>query len=328
MMLNSSHHWRLQIIILISFFLINIPFFKFIKQTSATIVDDNNINNDLGDLDLYKIIWKGPLLGEMKDKYSEVDNIINISTNNKERYKCIVPDNGDQLNFDTSAKNSSMEEEKNKSPINILEPLLKSNYCSYKFELFWVYELCHGKFLRQYHEESAKYKSKITQEYYLGRIEPEQIKLHEEEYDNEMKELERTGASRPTILVNGHYKPYVRFNMTGGTKCDLTKNNRLAKVIYVCNEEPKHELYSIKEISTCEYEAIVLSPLLCQHKDFKQDTTTQHEINCYSLEGSPRKPSKLIEADEEDEMKNGNRRRGIAYFQGRTLIIDADLILS
>lgn len=301
--------WRLHIVFSIG--LLIIPSIIFTADS-----------NDLGDLDFYKIVWKGPLV--TSENFDE-ENVINISLKNKDRYKCIVPDNIDQLNFDSSAKNSSSTQV-SISPIQVLEPLLKSNSCSYKIELFWVYELCHGKFIRQYHEETTQYKAKITQEYFLGRIDEEQIKAHEEAYEKETLELERTGQSRPTILVNGHYKPYVIFNMTGGTKCDLTQRNRVTKVIYVCNEEPKHELYSFKEISTCEYEAIVLSPLLCQHKDFKVDTNTQHEIKCYSIDGSPKRPLKSIDPDEEED--NAKKRRSVAYFQGRTLIIDADLILS
>lgn len=293
---------------------------------SAEVLSDKN-----------KIIWKGPLLTDEKD-YINNDDVINISTKDNERYLCIVPnDNMNQLNFDTSARNSSTTE-KVKTPIQILEPLLNGNQCSYKFELFWIYELCHGKFLRQYHEEKAKLRSKITQEYYLGKIEEDQLKAHQEEYDKQTDELERTGQSRPTILVNGQHKPYVMFNMTGGTKCDLTKKSRVSKIIYVCNEEPYslEVLYSIKEISTCEYEAIVLTPKLCQHKDFKVETDTHHEIKCYSLDGAPDRPKKTIEfEDDENEdgenglgSKNWAKKRGIAYLQGRTLIIDADLLLS
>lgn len=278
------------------------------------------------DLDLYKIAWLGPLTSE---KFTD-DSVINISTKSNERYKCIVP-GSEQLDFDSSAKNSSTDTH-NKSPIQILEPLLKSNYCSYKIELFWVYELCHGKFLRQYHEETTKYKSKITQEYVLGNFEEDQIEEHNLEYEKKKAELDRTGSTRPTILVNNHYKPYVMLNMTGGTKCDLTKKPRMSRIIYVCNEEQKHELYSLKEVATCEYEAIVLSPLLCQHKDFKNDTKTQHEIKCYS-DHSPRRPVNSLKYEEEEtdrdsDAKNANKRRGVAYFQGKTLIIDADLILS
>lgn len=296
---------------------------------SSSIITTFDKSGELGDLDLYKIAWKGPLTTE---KFNE-DYVINISTKHKEKYKCLVPGNVDQLSFDTSARNSSSDEQ-NKSPYKVLEPLLKSNYCSYKIELFWVYELCHGKFLRQYHEETSKHRSKITQEYYLGSMigkEDAQIKAHELEEEKEQAIRDRAGLSRPTILVNGYHKPYLTINMTDGTRCDLTKRPRVSKIIYVCNEEPKHELYSLKEISTCEYEAIVLSPLLCLHKDFKVDTNTQHEIQCYSLDGSPRIPMKSIDHDDdqegqEDEHKNSGREKGVAYFQGKTLIIDADLI--
>lgn len=282
-------------------------------------------HSDFGGLDRYKISWKGPITIDTPDN-DEDENAITITTKYNEQYKCIVPDNVGNLNFDTSAKNSSSSDAI-KSPIQVLEPFLRSNYCSHKFDPFWVYELCHGKFLRQYHEESTKYKTKITQEFFLGRLEPDHIKAHIEEYDRKKQELERTGQSRPTILVNGHYKPYVMFNMTGGTTCDLTKSDRISRVIYVCNDDPKHELYSIKETSTCEYEAIVLSPLLCQHKDFRVDTNLQHEIKCYSMDGAPKRPANVLEPWELDEMKEASKRR-VAYLQGRTLIIDADLILS
>lgn len=269
---------------------------------SIAIVSIESVTLD-EDLEIYKIAWKGPLIST--ESFNE-DNVINISTENKERYKCVVPNTADQLNFDTSARNASSTD--GKSPIQILEPLLKSNYCSYKFELFWVYELCHGKFLRQYHEENSKYKATITQEYYLGKLEANQIEAHAEEYEKQMLELDRKGLSRPTILINGNHKPYVQFNMTGGTKCDLTKQSRVARIIYVCNEEPKHELYSIKEISTCEYEAIVLSPLLCQHKDFKIEASTLHEIKCFSLDGAPVRPMKSIEAEEEEMSASKDRK--------------------
>jgi len=35
-------------------------------------------------------------------------------------------------------------------------------------ETFWTYELCHGRYIRQYHEERDGKKIKL-QEYYLGR---------------------------------------------------------------------------------------------------------------------------------------------------------------
>lgn len=53
--------------------------------------------------------------------------------------------------------------------------------------------------------------------------------------------------------------------------------------MYVCHEESRHELHSVKEIFTCEYEAIILSPLLCLHQDYVIKTDTEIDINCYPL---------------------------------------------
>lgn len=297
----------------------------------------------LDSLESYKINWIGPVQDHIRDFFNkDDDDVIHISTKDNEKYICVVPSTSN-LNFDTSAKNSSAtsgdgdaENDKPKSPVQILEPLLKGSFCSYKFEVFWIYELCHGKYLRQYHEENAKYKAKITQEYYLGKMEPEQIKAHDEEYNRKLEERANIGEPRPTILVNGHHKPFVMFNMTSGTKCDLTKKSRVSRIIYVCNEEPNLELYSIKEISTCEYEAIVLAPMLCQHENFKTDTFTQQEIKCYSIDGSPMRPKKVIDFEEDAEdsessssiKRTGLKRASSAYLQGRTLIIDMDSLLN
>ena len=235
-------------------------------------------NDRLGGLDSYRIVWKtAPVERHLKYLDVDQDNLIKISTKDSEKYYCTIPDTNN-LNFDNSAKNSSSSSEeedskKTKSPIELLEPLLSGNYCSYKFDSFWIYELCHGRYLRQYHEENSKYKAKLTQEYYLGRMDSEQIKAHNEEY--------LQGRESPRMEIKGHEKPYVRFNMTGGTKCDLTKKNRVSRIIYACNDEPSLELHSINEISTCEYEAIVLVPLLCHHSDFKTDVNVLHDINCY-----------------------------------------------
>lgn len=275
-------------------------------------------DNSLGDLELYKISWKGPLKDDVT--FNE-DNVVRIATQANEKYICVVPNSSDQtINFDYSAKNESSQDKeandnpKDINPIKLLEPLLKGNVCSYKYELYWIYELCHGKFLRQYHEEGAKLKSKISQEYYLGRMEPEQITAHEEEYTKRSLDTDQTGQStRPTILIDGHHKPFITLNMTAGTICDLTKRSRASKIIYACNEEPKNELYSIKETSTCEYEAIVLSPLLCKHKDFRVDTSTQHEIKCYSIDGSPLRPEKTLEPGEDDESKDALDRRRVIH---------------
>lgn len=69
----------------------------------------------------------------------------------------------------------------------------------------------------------------------------------------------------PTKKIEGMAMPYYEVTMTEGTMCDLTKLPRRSRVLYVCYPKGRNEIYSFKEISTCEYEIVVLSSLLCSH---------------------------------------------------------------
>ncbi len=73
----------------------------------------------------------------------------------------------------------------------------------------------------------------------------------------------------PTKKIDGVNMPYLQINMTDGTLCDLNGQTRMTRVLYVCYPFGKHEIYSLEETSTCEYEIVVLSQNLCQHPDFK-----------------------------------------------------------
>lgn len=79
-----------------------------------------------------------------------------------------------------------------------------------------------------------------------------------------------------------------------GTLCDLSGRPRLTRVRYVCYVHGKHEIYSFKETSTCEYEIIVLSPLLCEHPQFKPKEASENIINCLPVGDAPKKPRSLL----------------------------------
>ena len=58
--------------------------------------------------------------------------------------------------------------------------------------------------------------------------------------------------------------------MGNGTPCVLKHNQpRMTSVLYVCHPEAKHEILSVAEVTTCEYEVVVLTPLLCSHPKFR-----------------------------------------------------------
>ena len=171
--------------------------------------------------------------------------------------------------------------------------------------------------------------SKVVQEFFLGRVVDvdDLFDAHNEEYRVQKVELDRTGRKWPTKLIFGQHRPYIRVNMTLGTKCDLIDMDRSAQILYVCNEDShKHDLHSIREVSTCEYEVIVLTRSLCKHEDFKSKSDQEHVISCHPVDDSPAKPA-AIQADEFEQAK-AQKRKEIAYFQGGTLVIEADAFSS
>lgn len=87
-----------------------------------------------------------------------------------------------------------------------------------------------------------------------------------------------------------------------GTVCDLSGKPRVARVLYVCYTHGKHEVYSFKETSTCEYEIIILSPLLCEHPQFKPKEVSENMIDCHPIGDAPKKPRNLLKM-EADSLK-------------------------
>lgn len=90
---------------------------------------------------------------------------------------------------------------------------------------------------------------------------------------------------------------YFFFIWPSGTLCDLSNKPRKTRVQYVCYTHGKHEVYSFKETSTCEYEIIILTPLLCEHPQFKTKEVGENVIDCLPVGDSPRKPRSLLKAE-------------------------------
>lgn len=65
--------------------------------------------------------------------------------------------------------------------------------------------------------------------------------------------------------VQGIEIPYYEVVYDDGTVCDLTGEPRRTTVHYVCQPDGRGEVYELKETSSCEYEVIVLTALLCPH---------------------------------------------------------------
>ncbi|KAK7807302.1 hypothetical protein U0070_016674 [Myodes glareolus] len=160
------------------------------------------------------------------------DNYVIMTTPDKEKYKCILPlvTSGDEI------------------------------------ESYWTYEVCHGKHIRQYHEEKE-----------TGQI--------------------------PTKNIEGQMTPYYPVGMGNGTPCSLKQNRpRSSTVMYICHPESKHEILSVAEVTTCEYEVVILTPLLCSHPKYRFRASPVNDIFCQSLPGSPFKPLTLRQLEQQEEI--------------------------
>ena len=120
----------------------------------------------------------------------------------------------------------------------------------YRLEHYWTYELCHGRYIRQYHEERDGKNVKVfhmidfkqtsnnpllslqTTEYYLGEYSSER-------FDDELAALKSEEAAgtapRPhKMKIENLNMPYYELVMDGGTLCDLNGKARVTRVNYVC----------------------------------------------------------------------------------------------
>lgn len=225
---------------------------------------------------LYDINWPGKNFQE--SDWVDAENLV-ITTAYKEKYKCTLPN--------VQEKSSSVSDNYNgPSALKLISPLFSQGSCSYRLESYWAYEVCHGKHIRQYHEDREGKKVKL-QEYFLGYFDKTLFALNDEE--NNKDEI------LPVKKIDGTSLPYYQITMGNGTRCELNEDKpRETKILYVCYVHGKHEVFSIKETSTCAYEIIILSPLLCSHPKYKPPETGDNQINCLPLDDNPNKPRNLM----------------------------------
>ena len=66
--------------------------------------------------------------------------------------------------------------------------------------------------------------------------------------------------------------------LTEGAECELTKEPRVASVLYTCGSEDTTYLKSVNEYATCKYTAVVATPALCPAS--AADTDDMENIDC------------------------------------------------
>ncbi|XP_075452046.1 endoplasmic reticulum lectin 1 isoform X2 [Ascaphus truei] len=190
---------------------------------------------------------------------------------------------------------------KGPTPGDLLEPLFKQSSCSYRIESYWTYEVCHGKHIRQYHEEKETGQKLNIQEYYLGNV-VKKSSLSEAGEKQDEREKSESHKHIPTKNIEGQMTPYYPLEMGNGTPCSLKQNQpRMSTVMYICHPEAKHEILSVAEVTTCEYEVLILTPLLCSHPEYRFRASPVNDIFCQSMPGSPSRPQSLEKLEQQKE---------------------------
>lgn len=163
-----------------------------------------------------------------------------------------------------------------------------------------------------------------VQQYILGKWDEnhlERLVLNSRELESE------DNTPVPLKKIDNVNLPYYEVTMDNGTLCDLNNNKpRMTKILYVCYIHGKHEIYSLKETSTCTYEIIILSPTLCTHPKYKPKDTGEHKITCTPLDGGSKKPYALAKMlhDSYTQKKKADSDR----FKLELVKIDKDLPIS
>ncbi|KAL7635066.1 UNVERIFIED_CONTAM: hypothetical protein RMT77_014051 [Armadillidium vulgare] len=240
----------------------------------------------LDDSILFRLTWPGQddtLLNS--PDYEKLE----MTTVNNEKFQCLIP-----LNYGET--NEEEEKYTGPNPLQLLMPLFKNKVCTLRLESFWTYELCHGQWIKQYHEGREELGQRF-QDYSLGRTSLEELI----EKSNELDELLSTNPKIevPQTKLEGVTMPYFAVSYSDGTLCDLTGNPRVTRVLYVCYEEGRHSVYSIKETFTCEYEIIVLSSLLCQHPAYRPQDVPQTNLHCIPMQEGTKRPKDLLHLEAE-----------------------------
>merc|ERR1719204_1932014 len=274
--------------------------FGYVETPALSIKEGEKTNNENNIVD-------GPAKVTSDSEEDDDGETVVMTSADNERFRCKIPKVLPNNNADAS-------EYVGPSALGLLESLFVQSSCSYRAEPYWTYELCHGKYLRQYHEERDGKEIKL-QEYNLG-------KFTKEMFDELVAEHEKDlagGITRhpPTKKIEGANMTYHEVVMTNGDVCDLNKQPRKARVLYVCYPAGKNEVYSLKEVSTCEYEVVVLTASLCSHPSYKPEESLEHGITCRPLGEGPlkRKPVKLSQL-EIDGLKLRSEKMFEAHMSG------------
>eukprot|EP00887_Chlorella_sp_A99_P002107 scaffold21.g2107.t1 len=190
--------------------------------------------------------------------------LIPMRSSNGSRFQCYVPhqqgvDEGETAE-EVPAENQLASQ---KTPEELLDTL--TDWCTYRLEDWWHYEVCYKKHVRQFHKEG----SKVASEYVLGR------------YDAAASDA--AAILNDTSDVQGGVK-YVAHQYTSGEPCELTGQPRSAEVRFLCGPDSEGIITSLQEPRSCHYRITIRTLRLCKHPAFQEQPLPVSVIRCYHEE--------------------------------------------
>ncbi|KHJ43093.1 glucosidase II beta subunit-like protein [Trichuris suis] len=176
---------------------------------------------------------------------------VRLSNKNNVEFLCSVPSidlrqiKSKQFNIWHSMTNVT-----SKNVTDLLE-FLRST-CVRKTVGWWTYELCYGRYARQYHVEDGKVVEPFM---LLGRY------ASDFDWENAAEVASKFQSSKQTLYHSQIYE--------NGTICDLNNQFRRTEVRFYCDSDFQGAyLYSVDEPVSCQYIFNVHTSTLCQLKMF------------------------------------------------------------
>lgn len=213
----------------------------------------------------FDVVW-----GDPKVDYKDGKTEIVMRTENSEEYICQLPEPSvfqlpNHIDVETSA-------------LEIISKLEKDKVCSYRVDSYWIYEVCHGRHVKQFHEErdASNKKVLVKQAFFLGYVSYDSYPTHPGDK-----------FQPPTLNHAGALRPYYAVVYKGGTECDLIPGfKRETTVYYLCMPDFQTSVVSVKEVSTCKYDIVIYTSLLCKNKLYRIKEDPINHIYCFSTDGA------------------------------------------
>lgn len=213
--------------------------------------------------------------------------VLHMTSKFGQQYQCLLPQLEEKEEYPD--KDSSSDESTDIK--DLLKPL-ENGPCLLKTKDWWTYELCFGRYIKQYHIDDGKIN--------LGQVIT--LGLYDSDFDwNNETVKEKFGNAKQKY----HSQTY-----SNGTKCDLTGLPRNAEVRLFCEKDSGDYIYRVDEPGTCSYVLTVHTSRVCSHPMLKPPPSNKaHSISCSPLLNEEQYAKYLIKKNEEKLLAEQKRNQ-------------------